>query len=58
MSAMTKPEKQGNDLKPAEQGYGTCGATHGDCPNTWKGTCDRESGHDGAHHCSSCNGLF
>jgi hypothetical protein len=35
MNAMTKPEKQGNGLEPAEQGYGTCGATHGDCPNTW-----------------------
>lgn len=35
-----------------------CGATHSDCPNTWKGTCDREAGHDGSHHCSQCNGVF
>jgi hypothetical protein len=35
-----------------------CGATHNDCPNTWKGTCDRAAGHDGSHHCSSCNSVF
>jgi hypothetical protein len=35
-----------------------CGSTHGDCPNSWKGTCDRDGGHDGGHHCSSCNMVF
>jgi hypothetical protein len=40
------------------QAASECGATHGDCPNTWKGTCDREAGHDGSHHCSSCNSVF
>ena len=35
-----------------------CGATHGDCPNTWQGTCDREAGHDGSHHCNRCNSAF
>jgi hypothetical protein len=40
------------------QAASECGATHGDCPNTWKGTCDREAGHDGSHHCSRCNSVF
>lgn len=35
-----------------------CGATHDNCPNAWKGTCDRDGGHDGSHHCSSCNSIF
>jgi len=44
--------------KHAECGYDTCGVEHTDCPNTWKGTCDRSASHDGSHHCSSCNSLF
>lgn len=35
-----------------------CGATHSDCPNSWQGSCDREAGHDGSHHCDKCNSLF
>jgi hypothetical protein len=35
-----------------------CGAEHSDCPNVWKGTCNRAAGHDGSHHCDRCNGLF
>lgn len=35
-----------------------CGASHGDCPNTWKGSCDREAGHSGSHHCDKCNSYF
>ena len=35
-----------------------CGVTHGDCINSWKGTCDREDGHSGSHHCSSCGMVF
>lgn len=35
-----------------------CGSTHVNCPNAWKGTCDREAGHAGSHHCSSCNSTF
>lgn len=47
--------------KPAEEQpkYGSvCGQTHDDCPNSWKGSCDREAGHDSSHHCSSCNSVF
>lgn len=35
-----------------------CGAPHGDCPNTWKGTCNREAGHDGSHFCDKCLSPF
>lgn len=35
-----------------------CGATHQDCPNTIKGTCDREAGHSGSHSCSACRSAF
>jgi hypothetical protein len=35
-----------------------CGASHGECVNTWQGGCDREAGHWGSHHCSSCNTVF
>lgn len=35
-----------------------CGATHNDCPNTWKGTCDRSAGHSDSHHCNRCNSVF
>ena len=35
-----------------------CGATHNDCPNTWKGTCERPAGHEGSHLCSSCKSMF
>jgi hypothetical protein len=53
-----KPEDKKEQVRQTEIGSGDCGATHADCPNTWKGSCDRASGHDGSHHCSSCNGLF
>ena len=38
--------------------YGDCGVIHDACPNDWKGSCDRSVGHDGAHHCSSCNAHY
>lgn len=38
--------------------YDSCGVSHDGCPNTWKGSCDREPGHSGSHHCGSCNSLF
>lgn len=50
-------DKKG-EVKHTECGYGTCGATHDDCPSTWKGTCDLSSPHDGSHHCGSCNSMF
>lgn len=53
----TKPRDKKEQVRHAEKSSG-CGATHGDCPNPWKGTCDREAGHDGSHHCGSCNMAF
>lgn len=50
----TQKDSEATKTKAAAE----CGATHMDCPNTWKGTCDREAGHDGSHHCSSCNSVF
>ncbi len=45
--------------KETHPGYGSeCGQQHGDCPNSWQGSCDREAGHDGSHHCSRCNAAF
>lgn len=41
-----------------KQAASECGATHDDCPNTWKGTCDSEAGHSGSHHCDKCHGAF
>lgn len=35
-----------------------CNAAHADCANGLKGNCDRENGHTGSHHCSSCNMAF
>jgi hypothetical protein len=35
-----------------------CGASHDGCPNTPNGSCDRESGHSGSHHCSACGMQF
>jgi hypothetical protein len=49
-----KQETQKKDRYSASE----CGAEHGDCPNAWKGSCDREAGHDGSHHCDRCNGAF
>lgn len=46
------------EVQYRERGYGTCGAPHGDCPNTWKGSCDREAGHEGSHHCDGCHSAF
>lgn len=37
---------------------GECGASHSDCPNTWKGTCELPAGHSGSHFCSKCNSYF
>ena len=31
----------------------SCGAQHGDCPSSWKGTCDLSASHDGSRHCGS-----
>lgn len=48
-----------NPPKEAQPQYGSeCGQTHSDCPNSWQGSCDREAGHDGSHHCSRCNSAF
>jgi hypothetical protein len=44
--------------KTAPQGASECGAVHGGCSGTWQGTCDREAGHDGSHHCNRCNMMF
>lgn len=35
-----------------------CGVSHGDCPNTWKGSCNREAGHSGSHFCDKCLSPF
>lgn len=40
------------------QAASQCGVEHIDCPNTIKGICDREAGHDGSHHCNRCNSVF
>ena len=48
-----EPEARVSECKSGE-----CGIVHGDCCNSWKGTCDREAGHGGSHHCSSCNSAF
>jgi hypothetical protein len=53
-----KPKDKKEEVKYTERGYGTCGVTHDDCPNTWKGTCDLSAPHDGSHHCSACHSLF
>jgi hypothetical protein len=47
------PEKGQKDFHNTE-----CGASHSDCPNSWAGSCDREAGHDGSHHCDRCNAAF
>jgi hypothetical protein len=57
-NAMKINERKDDVQKFAPCGASECGATHGDCPNTWQGTCDREAGHDGSHHCSRCNAAF
>jgi hypothetical protein len=54
----TKPNDRNDEVKNTECGYGTCGVVHEDCPNTWKGTCDRSAPHDGSHHCDRCNAAF
>lgn len=54
-----KKEKGRKGTEPAViHAASECGAQHSDCPNTWKGTCDREAGHGGSHHCSQCNSVF
>lgn len=58
MSKDLENEKKDNRTEFTQQGYGTCGVQHDDCPSSWKGTCDRSSPHDGAHHCSACNSHF
>ncbi|HEX4952794.1 MAG TPA: hypothetical protein VF017_05295 [Thermoanaerobaculia bacterium] len=57
MSPKITSKKQPPDSQDPED-QGECGATHGDCPNSWKGSCDRSAGHDGSHHCGSCNSSF
>ena len=58
-----KPDtKQNTTVEPAEvarvHSAEECGAIHSDCPNTWKGTCDRPAGHDGSHQCGTCHSAF
>jgi len=55
MSNETREKPPANEQAKYEA---ECGATHDDCPNSWKGTCDRSAGHDGSHHCSKCNSSF
>jgi hypothetical protein len=35
-----------------------CGATHADCPNAWRGSCELSAGHGGSHLCSACKSYF
>lgn len=54
-----KPEDKKDQARYSEKPAASeCGMPHGDCPNTWKGTCDREAGHDGSHHCDKCQSAF
>lgn len=46
-----------SERNPGSQ-YNGCGIQHDDCPNSWKGSCDRDPGHSGSHHCGACNMLF
>ncbi|QQR75903.1 MAG: hypothetical protein IPJ17_10160 [Holophagales bacterium] len=57
MKKTTRRESEREPKAPAPK-HGECGMTHGDCISTWKGCCDREAGHGGSHHCSSCNSTF
>jgi hypothetical protein len=49
----TEAKKETRHVKSSE-----CGATHGECPNAFKGSCDRPPGHDGSHHCDRCSSYF
>jgi hypothetical protein len=53
----TKNQSRG-EVKFTPCGASECGATHSDCANTWKGSCDREAGHEGSHHCNRCQSVF
>ena len=57
MKKTTRRESEREPKAPAPK-HGECGMTHGDCISTWKGCCDRDAGHSGSHHCSSCNSTF
>lgn len=65
--AKTSKAARSNEALPAAKrvrvrtlacGNADCGANHGDCISSWKGSCDRAAGHDGSHHCSSCGMSF
>jgi hypothetical protein len=53
-----KDKKPPKEVEPPKFNSSECGATHTECPNTWKGTCTRPVGHDGSHFCSQCNSYF
>jgi hypothetical protein len=53
-----KAMNEKKEPKPEKVHFGECGVTHDDCPNSWKGTCDRSPGHAGSHHCSKCQMVF
>ncbi len=59
---MTRNDRDENARTPQPRHpatpYNGCGVTHEACPNSWKGSCDREAGHSGSHHCGSCNSAF
>ena len=57
-TAMKTKNPSKDEVKFTPCGASECGATHDDCPNTWKGTCDREAGHSGSHHCDRCQSVF
>lgn len=44
-------------MDTVENSAAECGAQHMDCPDSWKGSCDRPAGHEGSHHCDRCNSL-
>lgn len=51
-------EQKAPQEKQPPKSASACGATHNDCANTFKGTCEREAGHEGSHFCSSCKSYF
>lgn len=54
---MKTTENKKDEVKVAVK-QSECGAEHSDCPNAWKGTCERPAGHDGSHYCSRCHSYF
>jgi hypothetical protein len=53
-----KAQEKREGARYTDCGYSTCGMTHQDCPNTWKGACELSGPHDGPHLCSSCKSTF